>query len=422
MHIFDIDEIVSIARTKSPFYRALYTGLPSRAPFESLPLVDPTAFWKAHAEDRSNILTGPLVGGIVMNSGGTTGSPKFSYYTRSEYESGMETSALAFEATGLKDGQKVANLFPAGDLYGAYLTATGSLQKLKIETVHFPFGFLSTDDFVLDVIGRFGIDAVAGMPSRLFKLLLACEGKNLPIPLEYVLFAGEPFFQEQINSARRIFPELKFRSLGYASIDAGIIGYSTPECGPGEHFPFRAQTIVEIVDEAGQPIDETDAPGSIVVTNLTRTLMPIVRYPTGDRAQWLEPPRMGARRFQLLGRGREAARVADVNIFVDDIGKLLRDRPELKEGRPQLVVDRRNGLDYLTIRVAREGGGNNASLEKDLIADLLLQQPVLEKMIEARIIGPITVQIGTFSELVLNPRTGKAPPVMDRRFLTAATA
>ncbi|MFX5046192.1 hypothetical protein ABTC39_20460, partial [Acinetobacter baumannii] len=79
------------------------------------------------------------------------------------------------------------------------------------------------------------------------------------------------------------FPNARIASIGCACVDAGLIGLSTPDCLADEHRVFEPETIVEIIDEAtGEPIDEINRSGMLVVTSLTRTLMPLIRYPVGD--------------------------------------------------------------------------------------------------------------------------------------------
>jgi phenylacetate-CoA ligase len=44
--------------------------------------------------------------------------------------------------------------------------------------------------------------------------------------------------------------------------------------------------LVEIVDDDGRPVDEPGVVGEIVATGLGNTVMPLIRYRTGDRAAW----------------------------------------------------------------------------------------------------------------------------------------
>ncbi|GHH85362.1 hypothetical protein [Streptomyces capitiformicae] len=69
------------------------------------------------------------------------------------------------------------------------------------------------------------------------------------------------------------------------------------------HTVHRPRTVTEVVDDdSSETITEPGRPGRLVVTDLGCRLMPVIRYPTGDRGEWVD---RGAGRFRLLGRSDE---------------------------------------------------------------------------------------------------------------------
>ena len=50
-------------------------------------------------------------------------------------------------------------------------------------------------------------------------------GKSEP-RVHLILFAGEPMQEDQRARMRRIFPDALIRSIGYASNDSGLLGYT----------------------------------------------------------------------------------------------------------------------------------------------------------------------------------------------------
>ena len=116
-------------------------------------------------------------------------------------------------------------------------------------------------------------------------------------------------------------------------------------CGPNEFRRHDGSALYEIVDEeTGAPIREPGVPGRALVTNLRRRLIPILRYPVGDRAQWIDPEDSPDRRFLLLGRSEEAARIASISLYYDDVRALLeRFRARLGEPRFQMATVREDG-------------------------------------------------------------------------------
>lgn len=110
------------------------------------------------------------------------------------------------------------------------------------------------------------------------------EQQQLP-RVTLLLFGSESLFAEQLLLLKQVFPNARIASIRCAGVDSSLIGASTPECLAGEHRVFEPETIVQIIDEeAGKTILEEGDTSMLVVTNLTRKLMPLIRYPVGDLA------------------------------------------------------------------------------------------------------------------------------------------
>ena len=189
-------------------------------------------------------------------------------------------------------------------------------------------------------------------------------------------------------------------------------------CAPGEHRTFDGATILEVLDEeTEQPITEPKVPGRVVFTNLTRKLMPLLRYPTGDRAHWVETEGSTDRKFQLLGRSQEAARIAGYSIGVSEVAGWLEPLSESTGLRQfQLLVTRPDRFDQLTIRLV--GDAAEAVLDaasKALLATLARVRPEIYEDAAAGILHYPRIEWISKSELILSERTGKLLRVVDRR-------
>lgn len=414
------DDLVSVARERSPFYRRLYQHLGPRPLLAELPVTNQDEFWAAHQRDPQEVLTAPLENGIVLASGGSTGTPKFSYVGDEEWSFNAYLSQLVFESVGLEDGDRVGNLFGVSELYASFLGTTFSLKGIKARVLQFPFTTLSPDEYIARLMRKFGIEIFAGVPSRILRLVnhLESSGAAKDLRLRRVLFAGEHFYPSQRAHVERIFPGVTFHSLGYACVDSGFIGSAEADCGPGEHRLMDNAGIMEIHDEAtGQPTDEVGVTGKVIFTNLARSLMPIIRYPVGDRAQWLEPAGTPARKFMLLGRSEEAARVAHANMHVSDVRKLLEPfAAPLGLADFQMLVTSEDRRDKLTLRlVARASQETRAAIKSEIFAALDSQRPQLKGMVAAGTIHPVALEWVNSEDLVSNPRTGKIRMVVDQR-------
>ena len=155
---------------------------------------------------------------------------------------------------------------------------------------------------------------------------------------------------------------------------------------------------MEILDEATEePITEPGVRGRVVVTNLFRTLMPIIRYPVGDLAEWVDDE---CRAFRLVGRTHEGARVANVAMSYVDVhaALLAADHDEVMAGM-QMVERRWDGKDGLVLRLAgaREP---SAELDRRLVEATYRARPLYRDQAEEGHIHPLTLEWVRPGELV----------------------
>jgi phenylacetate-CoA ligase len=415
-----LTDLVDFVRARSPFYRELYRGLPRRVErLSQLPIVDQKKYWSANARSSSRVLTGPARDGIVLRSGGTTGKPKFSVFSRDEWNEFTRDFARKLALGGLKDGDRVANLFYSGALYGSFLFTHKVLEECPVRTLQLPITGNAPCPEIVSLLSEYRASVVAALPTTLITMAeRVLKGKLLLPRVRLVLFAGEPVQEDQRKMIRRAFPKAVIRSIGYASNDAGPLGYADLRCAPNEFRCYDGHSIYEIVDEkTGEPISEPGRAGVAVVTDLTRRLMPVIRYPVGDRALWREPQGVPNRRFLLLGRSEESARVASLSVGYDEIGKVLKAfHGRLGHARFQLVMEHRGGKDGLALRVAaRIPEGRRAALARDLIAALYRSQSMLRRFVDEKKIHPVRLEWESAGGLEINPRTGKLRRIVDSR-------
>lgn len=421
MATIPIKEVIRIARQKSPYYQNLYRHLPERdLALEELPIVNQEEFWAANSSVDNRLLTSKPLEGILFRSGGTTGKPKLAYYTREEWESFTQCFGRALGSHGLKGAKRVGNLFYAGQLYASFLFIHESLEFAEEKVLNLPLSGGMEPNDIWDTISELEIDTLAGVPTTILRLADALEArrdKNLWV--KRILFGGESLYPDQRERIKEIFGDIHISSIGYASVDGGLLGYADESCGPEEHRVF-GETVLEIVDEDTlQPITEEGRAGKILITSLTRTLMPIIRYPAGDRAEWTEPysPTDRNRRFRLLGRSEEGARIGPVTIYFRDVHDLLKDfSKEFHMLGFQLVITHQAGHDQLHIKMGvRNPKLIPHSVLKELDQNLLKQRPALLHEQEVGDVMPVSWEPVEVSELAINTRTGKLKRVIDLR-------
>ncbi len=442
-------EIVDWARENSPFYRELYHGLFPVEKLSDLPIVNQDDFWKANTIQNNRVLTSSTLDGIVFKSGGTTGNPKFSVFTREEWNDMVHLFGEGMSQAGISKGDRVGNLFYVGDLYGSFIFIMRSLESGPIPVLQFPIGGGTPLDTILKTVNDFQINVLVGPPTTLLSAAAYyLENRFLypDIRIDKALYGGESIYSDQREQLLTAFPGVKILSVGYASVDAGLLGYAAKDCQLDEHRVFASSVILEIVDEeTGQPIEEVGHPGKLTATSLTRRLMPIIRYPVGDRAEWKEPfsEEKKDRKFLLLGRSDDAARIGPLSVYYEDMREII---AAANTGVPitafQLVVRHSNKKDGLIVRMAilpedlqdralgsqesrgkvqesRESSGRaSKKLDKawKKILNLFNQErSAYLQAVERDLIYPMAVEWTTSDQMEINLRTGKLKRVIDQR-------
>lgn len=421
MKTYPLETIVSLARSLSPYYRELYKDIAEKGwQIQDLPPVVQKDFWEHNTVENNRLLTGEMNDGIIFKSGGTTGKPKFSVYSREEWETMTGTFGLHLAEGGLEKGDRIANLFYAGELYSSFLFLHDSLERCPTEVMIFPISGAAPMPFMAKELKDFRINTLLGVPTQLINLAEYIRNEKIEgLQIEKLYFGGETMYEDQRELMQEIFPGIKIYSVGYASVDGGLLGFIDEECGFNEHRVFDGYNIIEIVDEeSGMPITEPGKEGRILTTNLSRLLMPIIRYPAGDKGIWIEEAGSRNRKFKILGRSEEGARIGVVTMYVDNFLHILHQlRPVFHAANFQMVIDHIGKLDKLSLRiVVDDPAGVRPEWEEKLLETLFHERPEFKEEISIKGVHPISIEWIGPDELQVNPRTGKIRRIIDKRF------
>lgn len=451
--IYDWQEVVQFARRNSSYYRDLYRHLPETiSSIEQLPIIDSGSFWEANSLEHNQILTtanGKFpVDGVVFKSGGTTGAPKFSVFSKLEWEIFTKEFGRNLAELELESGDRVGNLFYAGELYASFLFITKSIENSERSLLHFPLAGHAAVESNLKAIGDLSINVLAGVPTSIVSyatfILQNPEDdrvKKARGTVKKIFFGGEGLFEDQFYLLLRAFPNLEvINSIGYASVDAGHLGLSFNRqinlkndraFNPGRlstHRVFKPSTIVEIVDpDSGEVIRGPGKTGRLIYTNLARTVMPIIRYPVGDMAKWVKP----GEEFIIEGRSGEGVRLGPVSILLEElrailfsasVQKFLGDNSVLGQ---QWIVDRflnpntQISADGLVLKLALTttlSSDGHRQLESIVRKELHQSRAMFKESVSKGLISDLMLELCTFEKLEKNPRTGKMKVIIDRRF------
>lgn len=340
----------------------------------------------------------------------------------------------------MRHGDRVINLFYAGDMYGSFLLHILSVFYLPIHervgAVQLPVaGHVTTESMVTHILEFEGTVVLSTVTTlvKMAELLVGVgwQGRATADSVRLLLFSGEALYNDQVGIIKRAFPNAELRSLVYGTMDCGVIGLPpTPEArqrfpiadglrDPRLHQVNRPGMIVEIVREDGTATTEPGTPGSLVVTNLERRLMPVVRYPSGDRAEWID---YDTGLFRVLGRDQTAIRLGPVSIDFTHLRKAVTSAlgPERHVSGIQAVVGRQDAKDLLTVLIAFQPATETeeAELRLKVTEELGRARPMFKGHVDLGLVNPLCVSFVKARDLTVNDRSGKSINVVDNRLTT----
>jgi phenylacetate-coenzyme A ligase PaaK-like adenylate-forming protein len=411
-----LQELLAFARQHSPFYAERLKGrtFEEYVEFEQVPFLDRRDVYLNTPPQGEGLLTGPLEQAYVFASGGSTGEPKFSFYGYDEFSEVTTILAEIYQVAGISSRDTVGNLFMAGNLWTSFIVANEALEKIGCVTL--PIAGNAEMDLVVRYLRLFRPSALIGLPSIIIQLAEMVKERGLDIRVHTVLYGGEHMSGEARTFLRQALGCERIVSAGYASVDAGPVGYQCSHAEGSVHHLLYDYQFLEIVDsETGEALPKGET-GEIVVTNLDRRLMPIVRYRTGDLGRRIEGTcqcgRLGPR-FELLGRCDDVIRVGSVSIYPESIEAVLGGVSEISR-LFQIVADREGAKDRLVVRT-ESAHPVNGDLERRLERLILDDHQELAEAIREGWLGAFKVEVLPTGGIPRVRRTGKIRKVIDLR-------
>ncbi|MDD3146997.1 MAG: acyl-CoA reductase [Candidatus Riflebacteria bacterium] len=379
--------------------------------FHKLPLLDRETFYRHSPPESAAILTGPMTDAYVYASGGTTGNPKFTFYSNDEYRYVTDVLTDIYRNAGLCPGDRVANLFIAGNLWTSFNVAGRALENLGC--LNLPVGGASDIENILKYLQIFAVNAVVGLPSIIINLAEEIKRRGLKVRIEKILYGGEHLRPQTCDFLREAVGASTIRSAGYACVDTGPVGWQCLHLEGSIHHVLEEYCHAEILNTADlEPVTGNEA-GEIVATNLNRILMPVVRYRTGDLGRWVDlgPCACGfnGRSFELLGRCDDLLVIGGINLMPADVAAGLAGLPVSQSF--QIAAQTGGGRDQLCLRLEAD-----KSLPDKTVIEALKKgsYKIAESLAENWM--NIVIEWHKPGSIKRNSRTGKLKPVVDERF------
>ncbi|MFW5781812.1 MAG: acyl-CoA reductase [Candidatus Muiribacteriaceae bacterium] len=396
-------EILEFARANTDFYRNFKADdILTRADcFENGP-----PFSKSMISDDD-------LNGYIFSSGGTTGKPKYALYSPEDFDIMTDILADIYRAGGIKEGDRVANIFIAGNLWTSFLVANEALKK--IGCTNFPIAGNSDFELIDLYLERFSINAIIGLPSIIIRMAEICEEKNINVNIDTILYGGEHFYKGARDYMKKVWGTKKIASAGYALVDTGPVGYQCEHLTGGVHHVCQDYVKFELIDEDKKTINRPGVPGEIIVTNINRFKMPIIRFQTGDMGKLVEMEcECGFKgvTFELLGRCDDVIIAGSTNIELHSIDDAVAEIDELSSIW-QLYIDTKDKKDIVVLRVEKKS--DTAEVDPAVVEQILYRHAKNVQKTKAQGWLDFEVEVLDTGQIERVERTGKVKKVIDVR-------
>jgi phenylacetate-CoA ligase len=147
-----------------------------------------------------------------------------------------------------------------------------------------PLDYRLPPEAMTDVLLSYQPDVLYGGRSFLEMMCMEMERRGTrPAPVKLLVATNEMVRQASRDLCREFFGVELTES--YGSVEMGVLAFETPE-----HQGLRLcedLTCYEFLDDQGDPVGPGEI-GRVVVTDLSGTLMPFIRYDQGDRVEYQE--------------------------------------------------------------------------------------------------------------------------------------
>jgi phenylacetate-CoA ligase len=289
----------------------------------------------------------------IHQTSGTKGEPLRCLDTVESWDWWARCWAAVYHAVGVTSLDRIFFAFSFGPFIGFWSAYEGARV---IGALAIPGGGMSSSQRVKAVVFN-DVSVLLCTPTYALHMAEVAEQEQVDIERSNVritLHAGEPGASIPSTKARI---ESAWGARCYDHAGATEVGAWGFECQVQDGLHVNeGEFIFEVIDPAS---GEASRDGELVVTNLGRPGMPVIRYRTGDRVQVKDGQCECGRTFRrfdggVIGRVDDVLIVRGVNIYPNAIENIVRRFPEV--GEFAVDVNRQAELDEMEIRLEVHGG------------------------------------------------------------------
>ncbi len=288
----------------------------------------------------------------IHASSGTTGQPTVVGYTARDIGTWSNLMARALAAGGAGRGDIIHNAYGYGLFTGGLGIHYGA-ERLGASVI--PVSGGNTKRQVV-IMKDFGPTILTSTPSYALHLAEVAEEVGVSfdsLKFKFGVFGAEPWSEKMREEIERKLNLIAVDIYGLSEVMGPGIAIECHEGKKGLHV-FEDHFIPEIVDPETLELLPYGEKGELVFTSLTKEAFPVIRYRTRDITSLNPEPcicgRTHVRMSRVTGRSDDMLIIRGVNVFPTQIESVLMETEEV-EPHYQLVVDREDNLDVLTVKV-----------------------------------------------------------------------
>ena len=346
----------------------------------------------------------------VHASSGTTGNPTIVGYTRRDLSIWSEVMSRCLSAYGVTRDDTFSVSYGYG-LFTGGLGAHYGVENLGATVI--PASTGNTEKHVR-LIRDLHITGIACTPSYALYLAEVVEKMGIrkeELGLRIGAFGAEPWTENMRQEIQNRLGLKGYNIYGLSEIMGPGVSYECQE-QYGSHIN-EDHFYPEIIHPETGEVLPLGQEGELVLTTLTKTGMPLLRYRTKDLTTLMpgtcECGRTSVRFTRILGRSDDMLIIRGINVFPSQVENVILEMPEFAP-RYMLVVDRKNNMDMLEVQV---------ELRPDNFSDDLGGMLALKKRLAERLksVLSISAEVKLVEPNSLPRSEGKSTRVIDKRVL-----
>jgi phenylacetate-CoA ligase len=286
----------------------------------------------------------------LHSSSGTTGRPTAVFHTRRDLAAWTDLVARSLWMIGMRPGDVFQNMMGYGLFTGGLGLHYGS-ERLGALTIPAGAGNSRRQIALMKDFGTTVLHIIPSYALRLIDVFHEVGEDPRGLGLRLAVLGAEPHSDAARRRIEELFGIRAFNCYGLSELNGPAVAFECPE-QDGLHL-WEDAYLAEIVDpETGRPLPDGER-GELVLTNLTREGMPLIRYRTRDVTSLRAAPcpcgRTHRRIERITGRTDDMLIVKGVNIYPVQVERVLMRFAEL--GSDYLIVLATvNHLDVFTVR------------------------------------------------------------------------